>query len=160
MKFPHAHTGTLAMNIQDTIEQALASAGLDTRSGPMQGVTETIRQALASAGLGAGASSVPSARAANDDEARTFDVEARELGAVPVRPAAKPGPRAQGQFLTRSHTGPARSAGLCSDLPAAGPVPRAVVCRRGIPPPHPRRPPTPTTMAASTLPVGGLMDLR
>lgn len=95
------------MNIQDTIEQALASAGLDTRGGPMQGVTETIRQALASAGMGAGASSVPSVRAANDDEARTFDVEARELGAAPVRPAARPGPRAQGQFLTRSHTGPA-----------------------------------------------------
>lgn len=97
------------MNIQDTIEQALASAGLDTRGGPMQGVTETIRQALASAGLGAGASSMPSARAANDDEARTFDVEARDLGAVPVRPAARPGPRTQGQFLTRSHTGPAGS---------------------------------------------------
>jgi poly(hydroxyalkanoate) depolymerase family esterase len=35
-------------NITDTIQRALASAGLDTTSGPMAGVTETIRQALSS----------------------------------------------------------------------------------------------------------------
>ncbi|HEX5737210.1 MAG TPA: PHB depolymerase family esterase, partial [Hydrogenophaga sp.] len=109
MKLHSSHAGTLAMNIQDTIARALTSAGIDTGSGPMQGVTETIRSALASAGLGAGASTVPPASAANDDEARTFDVEARDLGAVPVRPAAGSGPRTQGQFLTRSHSGPAGS---------------------------------------------------
>ena len=37
--------------INETIERALASAGLDTSSGPMHNVTETIRRALASAGL-------------------------------------------------------------------------------------------------------------
>ena len=31
------------MNIQETIERALASAGLDTQSGPLRGVTDTIR---------------------------------------------------------------------------------------------------------------------
>jgi poly(hydroxyalkanoate) depolymerase family esterase len=36
-----------ADKIHATIQRALASAGLDTRSGPMQGVTETIRRALA-----------------------------------------------------------------------------------------------------------------
>jgi poly(hydroxyalkanoate) depolymerase family esterase len=37
--------------ITDTIQGALASAGLDTQSGPMKGVTDTIRQALSAAGL-------------------------------------------------------------------------------------------------------------
>ncbi|MBA4266113.1 MAG: esterase [Comamonadaceae bacterium] len=97
------------MNIQDTIARALASAGLDTRSGPMRGVTETIRQSLASAGLGVGASTVPPAHVVTDDDARTFDVEARDLGAVPIRPDATPGHPAQGQFIARSHTGPAGS---------------------------------------------------
>ncbi len=35
-------------NIADTIQRALASAGLDTTAGPMAGVTATIRQALSS----------------------------------------------------------------------------------------------------------------
>lgn len=35
--------------INETIQRALASAGLDTRTGPMHGVTETIRRALGSA---------------------------------------------------------------------------------------------------------------
>jgi len=37
--------------IDDTIRRALASAGLDTKTGPMRGVTETIRQALSAAGM-------------------------------------------------------------------------------------------------------------
>lgn len=96
------------MNIQDTIEQALASAGLDTKVGPMQGVTETIRQALASAGLGMGTApqTVSRTTTAAADEARTFDVEARDLGAAPVAPARA---KARGQFVSRSHTGHAGS---------------------------------------------------
>lgn len=37
--------------ISETIQRALASAGLDRQSGPMQGVTGTIQQALSGAGL-------------------------------------------------------------------------------------------------------------
>lgn len=37
--------------ITDTIQRALAAAGLDTRSGAMRGVTDTINQALSAAGL-------------------------------------------------------------------------------------------------------------
>jgi hypothetical protein len=37
--------------INETIQRALASAGLNSSTGPMQNVTETIRRALASAGL-------------------------------------------------------------------------------------------------------------
>lgn len=40
-----------AQAIQHTIERALASAGLDTASGPLSQVTQTIRQALAAGGL-------------------------------------------------------------------------------------------------------------
>ena len=43
------------------------------------------------------------------DEARTFDVEARDLGVVPVRPEVRPGAQATGNFLVRNHTGPAGS---------------------------------------------------
>jgi hypothetical protein len=50
------------MNIQETIERALASAGLNTQSGPMRGVTETIRKALAAAGLGGAGAPTPSSR--------------------------------------------------------------------------------------------------
>ncbi len=48
----HARAPSFDANaINQTIQRALASAGLDTTSGPMHGVTETIRQALASGGL-------------------------------------------------------------------------------------------------------------
>ena len=49
MKYPfHAAAPPFdAQAINETIQRALASAGLDTSSGPMRGVTETIRRALA-----------------------------------------------------------------------------------------------------------------
>ena len=37
--------------ITDTIQRALASAGLDIQSGPMKDVTDTIQQSLSAAGL-------------------------------------------------------------------------------------------------------------
>ncbi len=96
------------MNIQDTIERALKAAGLNTRSGPMRGVTETIRKALSSAGLGGWAEpsgAVPTKRPPAD--ADTIDVVAREVAAPPEaaapaarapaakRPAAEPDPPAE-----------------------------------------------------------------
>ena len=52
MKFPfHPEAPACdAQAIHDTIQRALKSAGLDTRSGPMPGVTATIRRALSAAG--------------------------------------------------------------------------------------------------------------
>ena len=47
-----------AAAIKQTIQRALASAGLDTTSGPMQGVAKTIRRALSSAGTGQAAQRV------------------------------------------------------------------------------------------------------
>ncbi len=46
--------------INATIQRALVSAGLDTTTGPMHGVTETIRRALCSRGLGQAAPSFDS----------------------------------------------------------------------------------------------------
>lgn len=123
------------MNIQDTIDRALASAGLDTQSGPMRGVSETIRRALASAGLSqapgspsdspsdgpsvAARSRNGASRAATDEP---IEVEARELissdgsavdsDTVPQARHAKASkaPRAgKGRFLTRTYAGPAGS---------------------------------------------------
>lgn len=80
------------MNINDTIGQALAQAGLDTRSGPLKGVTDTIRKALASAGLGGG---TPEA------DADVIDVVARDVNA---KPAAT---HAAGPFMRRTLQHPA-----------------------------------------------------
>ena len=80
------------MNIQDTIERALKAAGLDTRSGPMRGVTDTIRNALASAGL-----AEPSPPAAAGD---AIDVVAREVHSPKADAAEVDAP---GQFVLRTH---------------------------------------------------------
>ena len=56
--------------INQTIERALASAGLDTTSGPMHEVSQTIRRAL-----GSGAASMPAARPGDDPG--VIDVVAR-----------------------------------------------------------------------------------
>lgn len=82
--------------IQDTIQRALASAGIDTSSGPMQGVTETIRRAL-SAG---GGTSLPTRPTATDSvidvTARVIDVEDRAVAA----PAERPRTAGRGTFDT------------------------------------------------------------
>lgn len=78
------------MNIHDTIERALKSAGLNPQSGSLRGVGETIRQALASAGLGGDGQAVRPG--GNPVEART--TEPSTPGAGPETPA--------GQFIARS----------------------------------------------------------
>ena len=62
-----------AAAINATIERALASAGLDTTTGPMHGVTETIRRALANGGLAEAAPGV--------DREPVIDVAARVIPA-------------------------------------------------------------------------------
>ncbi len=75
--------------INDTIRRALASAGLDTTAGPMQGVTETIRRALAAGGLGG---AVP-----RGDSESVIDVDARVVPAdEAAHPAAKSPPPTPG----------------------------------------------------------------
>ena len=62
-----------AAAINATIQRALASAGLDTTTGPMHGVTETIRRALANGGLAEAAPGV--------DREPVIDVAARVVPA-------------------------------------------------------------------------------
>ena len=62
-----------AAAINATIQRALASAGLDTTTGPMHGVTETIRRALANGGLAEAAPGV--------DSESVIDVAARVVPA-------------------------------------------------------------------------------
>jgi len=105
------------MNIQETIDRALASAGLNTQSGPMRGVSETIRNALASAGLAVGPAVSP------PPDGNTIDVVAREVPAPGTQPAeAAP---AAGQFVLRSFSAPAgtRAYKLYVPLQAAGAQP-------------------------------------
>jgi poly(hydroxyalkanoate) depolymerase family esterase len=87
-----------AASITDTIERALASAGLDTTSGPMRGVTDTIRRALSGGG--------PAAPAAfRGDDPSIVDVEPRVVDdpQEALRPAVSP-PESSGTFTTREFT--------------------------------------------------------
>jgi poly(hydroxyalkanoate) depolymerase family esterase len=132
------------MNIQDTIERALAFAGLNTPSGPMRGVTETIRKALASAGLDSGPSFDAAAVPVCADHAAKrapINVQAREVVEAPVHGLAPTGaPDAAdtaepipGQFLLRSHTAPAGTRAYKLYIPvrtakrAAQPMPLVVM---------------------------------
>ncbi|MDP2004941.1 MAG: PHB depolymerase family esterase [Rubrivivax sp.] len=74
--------------INATIQRALASAGLDTASGPMQGVTETLRRALAAGRLG-GAASHPSQQGPDRFEAREFSNDAGSRGYKVYVPAVQ-----------------------------------------------------------------------
>src|SRR4051794_18370919 len=72
-RIPMTDTSVLAArfnadDINQTIQRALASAGLDTSTGPLQGVTDTIRKALSRA--------LPSVR--------PHDVAPREMSAPPT----------------------------------------------------------------------------
>lgn len=71
--------------IHDTIQRALASAGLDTTAGPLHNVTETLRRALAAGG--------PAQAPARFDPESVIDVAAREVpGGEEEAPAGEPGP--------------------------------------------------------------------
>ena len=97
------------MNINDTIGQALAQAGLNTQSGPLKGVTDTIRKALASAGLGGGDLAGP----ADAEVIDVIDVVARDVCA---EASAVPG---GGQFVRRTLPHPAGSRDYKLYQPAA-----------------------------------------
>lgn len=99
-------------SINDTIQQALNSAGLNTQTGPMKNVMDTIQQSLAAAGLN-------QARPAASEDGVTIDGFAREIftpderphegtaeGNVdaPTSPTARPDRATPGQFVSRSFT--------------------------------------------------------
>ena len=99
-----------AAAIEGVIESALASAGIDTRSGPMKGLGDTLRQALSGAGPGAAP-----ARPRRPMRGQVIDVLARVVSQTADRPSDRSAgapslaeaPVGAGEFATRSFTGPA-----------------------------------------------------
>ncbi len=96
-----------ATAINETIRRALASAGLDTTSGPLHGVTETIRRALASGSPDVAASTVASesvvdvvARVVDVDDAANSDSE----GKAPVGAAQARGTFEKREFSNQAGT--------------------------------------------------------
>ena len=113
--------------INETIQRALASAGLDTQSGPMRGVTETIRRALAA---GRVASAAP-----HGDSESVVDVAARFVpagddgGAAADRePSIGPAQQRPGSFETHAFSNQAGTRAYKVYVPvAAADAPRAMV---------------------------------
>jgi poly(hydroxyalkanoate) depolymerase family esterase len=95
--------------ITDTIQRALASAGLDPKSGPLKGVTDTIERALSAAGL-------KQCSGAPNQDGVTFDGVARGIGTrhdddgadgadgAPIGPTAPAEYAHPGEFVSRSFT--------------------------------------------------------
>lgn len=90
--------------INDTIEQALTSAGVNTQTGPMKGVMDTIQQSLAAAGLNRHAPVAGEHGVTIDGIAREIVTRDDTAGDAPIRPTI-PADRVQpGEFVSRSFT--------------------------------------------------------
>lgn len=87
-------------SINNTIEQALSSAGLNTQTGPMKNVMETIQQSLAAAGLNQPGPAVREHGVTIDGIARKIFTPDEAL-TKPTGPADQVSP---GQFVSRSFT--------------------------------------------------------
>lgn len=115
-----------AAAIHQTIQRALESAGLDTSTGPMQGVTETIRRALAAGGIAEAAQRF--------DSASVIDVVARTVPAAEGGQAAADrdpsigAAQRTGSFETREFSNRAGTRAYKVYVPAAtADAPRAMV---------------------------------
>lgn len=83
--------------ITETIDRALASAGVDQQAGPAKGIRATIEHALRQAGLRQ-AEPISTDRTAMDPAADTIGARRGRV----VAPSATPAPSAGGEFLNRS----------------------------------------------------------
>ena len=107
-------------SINDTIQQALTSAGLNTQTGPMRNVMDTIQQSLAAAGLNQARPAAredgvtldgfareiftPDERTDERTDARTDEQIDERIDEGPARPTAPPDQATPGQFVSRSFT--------------------------------------------------------
>lgn len=114
--------------VTDTIQRALASAGLDPHAGSMKGVSDTIRQALSSAGLR------HEATAGNGGATRQARVWPGRIHGVAIDPAVREGPTTSGEFLGGSFSNAAGKRDYRLYVPAsyssdamAAPVPMLVM---------------------------------
>jgi poly(hydroxyalkanoate) depolymerase family esterase len=92
-------------HISNTIEKALAAAGLNTTTGSAHAVLETIRRALADANIAQHPQSADAGTRAGD--ADVIDVDALVVDDAPtVDPTGTRASAQRGQFLRFEHTGP------------------------------------------------------
>ena len=100
-----------AGGITETIQRALASAGLDAQSGPVKGVMETITRSLTTAGLmnhgkppGASGSTIDGTARRLDDAVAVSDVRNAQAANDPVAQPLDAETSRPGEFLSGSFT--------------------------------------------------------
>jgi len=90
--------------ITATIQRALASAGLNTESGPMKGVTDTISRALAAAGLSQRPATPSEHGTVIEGSYREIDAPRTDTDSAPAAPAIDIEEPVPGEFVQRSFT--------------------------------------------------------
>lgn len=91
-------------SINDTIERALTSAGLNTETGPMKNVMDTIQQSLTAAGLNQHRPTASEHGETIEGVARIILTPDELTNEAPTRPTAPADQVYPGQFLSRSFT--------------------------------------------------------
>jgi len=91
-------------SINDTIQRALTSAGLNTQAGPMKGVMDTIQQSLAAAGLNQYAPAAGEHGLTIDGVAREIFTQDTLVDDAPKRPRAPADQVQLGEFVSLSFT--------------------------------------------------------
>jgi len=91
-------------SINETIERALTSAGLNTQTGPMKNVMDTIQQSLAAAGLNQARPAAPEHGVTIEGVARKIFTPDERTAEAPTRPTAPADQVRPGEFVSRSFT--------------------------------------------------------
>jgi len=91
-------------SINETIERALTSAGLNTQTGPMKNVMDTIQQSLAAAGLNQYLPAASEHGVTIDGVARKIFTPDERTDEAPTRPTAPADQVRPGQFVSQSFT--------------------------------------------------------
>jgi len=128
--------------ITETIQRALAAAGLNTQAGPMKDVTDTIHQALSAAGLPQ-RSATPSERGVTiDGTSREIDAPYSDIDGTHAKPAPHVDEPLPGAFLNRSFANHAGTRNYMLYVPASyatessDPVPAIVMLHGCTQSPH------------------------
>lgn len=128
--------------ITETIQRALAAAGLNAQTGPMKDVTDTIQQALSAAGL-TQRSVTPRERGVTiDGTSREIDVPYSDIEGTPAEPASHVDEPLRGTFLNRSFANHAGTRTYMLYVPASyalessDPVPAIVMLHGCTQSPH------------------------
>jgi poly(hydroxyalkanoate) depolymerase family esterase len=105
--------------ITETIQRALAAAGLNSQSGPMKGVTDTIDRALSDAGLTQRSATANEQGVTIDGTFREIDPPYRDTGGTRTEPASGVDEPLPGAFLNRSFTNNAGTRNYMLYVPAS-----------------------------------------